>query len=231
MRSPETHPSSLPQQLRPSEVRYESGDAIEEIFNSLTHAVGAGLSIAGFVALMMLTNMRPDPWKYVGFTVYGVSQILLFSSSALMHSFAALPRIRYYLRIVDQAFIFLLIAGTYTPLTLTAMRGPWGWTIFGLIWTLALAGILLKTLVFRTPHIATDLLYVPMGWIIVVALRPMLRVVPVEFAYWLAGGGICYTVGVVFYAWKRLRFSHTIWHLFVIGGSVCFFMGYSVYLA
>jgi hemolysin III len=112
-------------ELRPSEIQYESGGAIEETFNSITHAIGAGLAIAGLTALMMLTEMNPSPWKYASFLVYGVSQILLYLSSALVHSFASLPRIRYYLRIVDQSFVYLLIAGTYTPVTLLVMRGPW----------------------------------------------------------------------------------------------------------
>ncbi len=218
-------------ELRPSEIRYESGGPIEEIFNSITHAIGAGLSIAGLTALIMLTNENPSPWKYASFITYGVSQLLLYLSSSLMHSFAALPRIRYYLRIVDQAFIYLLIAGTYTPVTLIILRGPWGWTIFGIVWGVALVGILLKTIVFRTPHIATDLLYIPMGWIIVIAVGPMLRLSPPGFLLWGLIGGLCYTVGVVFYASKRLPFAHTIWHLFVIGGSVSFFMGFSLYLA
>ncbi len=219
------------QELRPSEIAYESGGVIEEIFNSLTHAIGAGLAISGLTALIMLTNQNPDPWKYVSFSVYGASQILLYLSSSLMHSFASLPRIRYYLRIVDQSFIYLLIAGTYTPVTLTVMRGPWGWSIFGVIWGLAVLGILLKTLVFRTPHIITDLLYIPMGWIVLIAARPMVATAPDGLIRWMLIGGAFYTVGVVFYAWRRLPFSHTIWHLFVIGGSVSFFMGFSLYLA
>ncbi|MCG8477500.1 MAG: hemolysin III family protein [Spirochaetales bacterium] len=219
------------QELRPSEIAYESGGVIEEIFNSLTHAIGAGLAISGLTALIMLTNQNPDPWKYVSFTVYGASQILLYLSSALMHSFASLPRIRYYLRIVDQSFIYLLIAGTYTPVTLTVMRGPWGWSIFGVIWGLAVLGILLKTLVFRNPHIITDLLYIPMGWIVLIAARPMVAIAPDGLIRWMLIGGAFYTVGVAFYAWRRLPFSHTIWHLFVIGGSVSFFMGFSLYLA
>ena len=218
-------------ELRPSEIAYESGGVIEEIFNSLTHAVGAGLAISGRTALIMLTNQNPDPWKYVSFSVYGASQILLYLSSSLMHSFASLPRIRYYLRIVDQSFIYLLIAGTYTPVTLTVMRGPWGWSIFGVIWGLAVLGILLKTLVFRTPHIITDLLYIPMGWIVLIAARPMMATAPAGLIRWMLVGGAFYTVGVAFYAWRRLPFSHTIWHLFVIGGSVSFFMGFSLYLA
>lgn len=220
----------IPEQLAPSEIRYESGGAIEEIFNSITHAIGAGLSIAGLTALIMLANMNPDPWRYVGFSIYGTTQILLYLSSSIMHSFAALPRIRYYLRIIDQSFIYLLIAGTYTPVTLIAMRGNSGWLIFGIVWGIALVGILLKTLVFREPHIISDLLYIPMGWIIVFAAKPLMEVVDPRLIFWSLIGGASYTVGVVFYAWKKLPFSHTIWHLFVIGGSVSFFMAYSLYL-
>ena len=223
--------AELPEAIHPHDIRYESGNAIEEIFNSLTHAIGAGLAIAAFVALIMLTNMDPDPWKYAAYTIYGVSQILLYLSSALVHSFAALPRIRYYLRIVDQAFVYLLIAGTYTPVTLTAMRGPWGWTVFGIVWSMAIIGIFLKTMVFREHHIITDLLYLPMGWVMVIAIKPMMEMVPTGFMLWMLAGGICYTVGVVFYVWRKLPFNHVIWHLFVLAGSLSFFMGYSVHLA
>ncbi|MFP4068246.1 MAG: PAQR family membrane homeostasis protein TrhA, partial [Spirochaetaceae bacterium] len=221
----------LPEQLAPSEIRYHSGGAIEEIFNSLTHAMGAGLAIAGLVALLIITGEDPSPWKYIGFSIYGATQIMLYLSSALMHSFAALPRVRYYLRIVDQAFIYLLIAGTYTPVTLIAIRGAWGWTIFGIVWALATAGILLKTLVFREPHVATDLLYIPMGWLIVVAARPLMQVVPVSFVVWALAGGLAYTVGVAFYAWQRLPFNHTIWHFFVLAGSICFYVAFTMHLA
>ncbi len=221
----------VPHELKPSEIRHESGGAVEEIFNSITHAIGAGLSIAGLVALIMLTNENPDPWRYVSFTVYGASQILLYLSSALVHSFAAMPRTRYYLRIVDQSFVYLLIAGTYTPVTLVAMRGAWGWSIFGVVWGAAIVGILLKALVYREHHIVTDLLYIPMGWIIVIAIRPTIQAVSTGFLVWAGIGGLSYTLGVAFYAWKRLPFSHTIWHLFVIGGSVGFFMAFSLHLA
>ncbi len=221
----------IPEQLAPSEIRYESGGAIEEIFNSLTHAIGAGLSIAGLTALIMLTHLNPDPWRYVAFSIYGSTQILLYLSSSIMHSFAALPRIRYYLRIIDQIFIYLLIAGTYTPITLIAMRGHSGWIVFGVVWGIALIGILMKTLVFREPHIITDLLYIPMGWVIVFAAKPLMEAVEPGLILWSLIGGASYTVGVAFYAWKKLPFSHTVWHLFVIGGSISFFMAFSLYLA
>jgi hemolysin III len=203
---------------------------VEEVFNSITHAIGAGLSIAGLIALLMLTRQNPSPLRFTAFTVYGVSQILLYLSSSLMHSFAALPRIRYYLRIIDQCFIYLLIAGTYTPVTMVAMGDRWGWIVFFVVWSIALAGILLKALVFREHHIISDLLYIPMGWIIIIALRPLMAVVPTEFMLWMLAGGGAYTLGVAFYAWRTLPFSHTIWHLFVIGGSVSFFMGFSLHL-
>lgn len=218
-------------ELRPSEIKYESGGAIEEIFNSITHAIGAGLAIAGLTALIMLTNMDPSPWKYASFIVYGVSQILLYLSSALVHSFASMPRVRYYLRIVDQSFVYLLIAGTYTPVTLLALRGPWGWTVFGVIWGFALIGIILKSTIYKSHHIITDLLYIPMGWVIIFAIRPLLDMAPSGFLMWALVGGLFYTGGVVFYASRRIPFSHTIWHLCVIGGSVSFFMGFSLYLA
>lgn len=224
------HAQELPRELRPSEVQHESGNAVEEIFNSLTHAIGAGLAIAGLIALISITGFEPSPWKYVSFSIYGATQIMLFLSSALLHSFATMPRIRYYLRIIDQAFIFLLIAGTYTPLALVAMRGNWGWTVFGIIWGLALLGIVLKVF-FPRGGVLTDLVYVPMGWLLLFFIRPFLESASPGFVMWALIGGVCYTAGVAFYAWKRLPFSHTVWHLFVIAGSVSFFVAYAAHLA
>jgi hemolysin III len=142
-----------------------------------------------------------------------------------------MPRVRYYLRIIDTAFIYVLIAGTYTPLALVAMRDSVGWVVFGIIWGLAVIGIVLKSTVVKERNILTDLLYVPMGWLILPFFRPVLASTNPGFVVWALIGGVCYTVGVGFYAWKRLPFSHTIWHLFVIAGSVAFFMAYSVHLA
>lgn len=223
--------ADLPAEIKPSEIRYGSGGAIEEIFNSITHAIGAGLSIAGLIALIVLSGNDPSPWKYASFSVYGASQILLYLSSSIMHSFAALPRVRHVLRIIDQAFIFVLIAGTYTPLCLIAMRGNAGWLVFGVIWGLAIAGIIVKTMFARKPSLATDFVYLPMGWLIVFAFRPMIESTTPGFVVWTLAGGICYTVGLIFFAWKKLPFNHVIWHLFVIGGSVSFFMAFALHLA
>jgi hemolysin III len=221
----------LPREIKPSEIRYESGNAIEEIFNSLTHAMGAGLAIAGLVVLLVISGENPSGWKYTGFAIYGSTQILLYLSSALMHSFAALPRIRSVLRVIDQAFVFVLIAGTYTPVTLIAMRADRGWLVFGLIWGLAIAGIIIKSVFRRIPSLLSDILYLPMGWLIVFAFRPLQRTTSPEFVRWMLIGGLCYTAGVLFYAWRKLPFNHVIWHLFVLGGSFSFFFAYALHLA
>jgi hemolysin III len=221
----------LPQEIPPSQIRYDSGGAVEEIFNSLTHAIGIGLSIAGLAVLLVLTSFDPSPWKYVSFSVYGASQILLFLSSALMHSFAALPRVRHVLRIIDQSFIFVLIAGTYTPVSLVAMRGTTGWVVFGVIWGLAVVGILIKTVFVPRPSLLTDLIYLPMGWLIVVAFSSVSEATAPGFLTWALVGGICYTGGVVFYAVKKIPFGHVVWHLAVLGGSICFFFAFALYLA
>lgn len=216
-------------ELLPSQIRYESGGAIEEILNSITHSIGAGMAIAGLVVLMVLTSGDPSPWKYAAFGVYGGSQILLYLSSAVMHGFAALPRARRVLDKIDHASIYLLIAGTYTPVCLIAMRANRGWMVFGIIWSLAIVGVALKTLM-RKKNRLVDLLYVPMGWLIVIAFRPMVEATSTPFLVWAIIGGICYTVGFVFYAWRRLPFSHVVWHLFVIGGSLSFFLAYALHL-
>ncbi len=221
---------NLPREVLPSQVRYESGGATEEIFNSITHAIAAGLSIAGLVTLLILTGDDPSPWKYVGFSIFGTSMILLFLSSAFTHGFAGMPRIRRKFAILDHAFIYVLIAGTYTPLCLIAMRDNWGWVILGIIWGLAIIGIVLKTAFYDKARLATDLLYVPMGWLIVFFVRPLLQTTSVQLVVWALIGGVCYTVGVIFYAWWKFRFSHVVWHLFVLAASVSFFMGYVLHL-
>ena len=221
---------TLLEEISPSQVRYDSGGAVEEIFNSLTHAIGAGLAIAGLVTILILTGNDPSPWKYVGFSIFGTSQILLFLSSAVMHGFATLPRIRRSLAVFDHALIYVLIAGTYTPLCLIAMRGNWGWVILGIIWGLAIIGIVLKTIFFDRTRLIANLLYVPMGWLIVLFFRPLLQTTSVQLIVWAMIGGVCYTGGVIFYAWLKFRFSHVIWHLLVLVASVSFFVGYVLHL-
>ncbi len=204
---------------------------IEEKLNSLTHGIGAGMSIAGLVFLLVLTTMNTGgAIRYVTFSLYSLFQILLYLSSTLTHQFTDHPRIHAHLRVVDQAAVYLLIAGTYTPIALLAMPMPWNWIVFGLIWGLAIAGILMKTVFLPGKNVASDLLYIPMGWLIIIAIRPLREMAPEGLVMWTMLGGGLYTGGIVFYLWKKLPFSHVIWHLFVLAGGISFYLGFAIHL-
>jgi hemolysin III len=196
----------------------------EEIANALTHAVGAALGVAGLVILVTSAVMKGDPWKVVSFSVFGATLIILYTMSTLYH-YAKNERVKSFLHILDHASIFLLIAGTYTPVALVTMRGPWGWSIFGVIWGIALVGIILKIFYTGRFNGLSTALYLAMGWLIVIALKPLLAAMPPAGLYWFLAGGISYSLGTVFYSWKSLRYNHAIWHLFVMGGSACHFFG------
>ena len=196
----------------------------EEIANSVTHGIGAGLSIAALVILVVFAALQGDVWKIVSFCIYGVSLFVLYLVSTLYHSFTK-PKLKRFFRVLDHSAIFLLIAGTYTPILLISMRGPWGWTLFGLIWLLACSGIFVKVFFFKKLKILSILFYIGMGWLIVIAIRPFLAMVPFAVNLWLLIGGVSYTIGVVFYAMKKIPFHHGIWHLFVLGGSISHFFG------
>ena len=196
----------------------------EEIANAVTHGAGLLASIAALPVLVLAAAGQRDVWQIVGGAVFGVTLILLYLASTIYH---ALPvcRAKQVLRVLDHAAIYLLIAGTYTPFTLGALRGPWGWALLATIWTLALLGIAAKcTLGFRFPRLSTTL-YIAMGWLIVIALEPLASSVAPAGLAWLIAGGLCYTGGVVFYATDtRIRYGHALWHLFVIAGSACHFV-------
>lgn len=205
--------------------------SLEEKLNSLTHSIGAGLSIAGLVFLLLLSKFQGGtPWHYLAFTLYGSFQILLYMTSSLTHLFTDHPKLNQLFRALDQVSIYLLIAGTYTPITLILLRGPWGWTIFGIVWGIALFGIILKTFFTKGVHLLSDGLYLVMGWMIVFALKPLKAVAPEGLMTWIGIGGACYTLGVIFYLLKKLYLGHVVWHLFVLGGSVSFFIGFASYL-
>lgn len=197
----------------------------EEIANSITHGIGAALSVAGLIVMMVIAAMNGSAWQIVACAVYGASLILLYFCSTLYHALTN-PRAKRVFMILDHAAIYVLIAGTYTPFTLVTLRGPWGWTLFGIIWTLAISGIVFKCFFIHRLRTLSTAVYVLMGWCIVVAIRPLLAALPWHGFLWLLAGGLSYTTGVVFYAWKR-RYAHAVWHLFVIGGSVCHY--YAVY--
>ena len=195
----------------------------EEIANWLTHGIGAVLSAVALALLIIFASTRGDAWHVVSFTVFGVSLLTLYTASTLYHLSRDEER-RRLLRRIDQAAIFLLIAGTYTPFLLTSLRGPWGWSLLAIIWTFCGAGALLKFYGAGRLRAASIVSYLVAGWLIVVAAKPMIASVPHTGLWLLLAGGICYTVGVPFYLWRQLRFHHAFWHGAVMGGSTCHFL-------
>jgi hemolysin III len=194
----------------------------EEIANSLTHGAGLALSIAGLSVLVTLAALRGDAWTVVGCAVFGASLVALYAASTLYHALRA-RRWKRVLRVFDHAAIFLLIAGTYTPFTLVNLRGPWGWSLFGVVWALAAAGVVLKAFFTGRFGILSTLIYLFMGWLVLLAIRPLVGVLPHNSLVLLFAGGSAYTAGTLFYAWRRLPYHHAVWHLFVLAGSACHF--------
>ena len=201
----------------------------EEIANSVTHGVGLVLTIVGLMVMVVAATTRGDTWVIVACAIYGTTLVLLYLASTLYHALA-LTRARNVFRRLDHAAIYLLIAGTYTPFALVSLRGPWGWSLFGISWGLAVLGITTKAVLGPRWPIASTTLYVLMGWLAVVAVGPMFRHVPGGGIAWLVAGGLLYTGGVVFYAWERLRYAHAVWHVFVLGGSVCHYVAVMRYV-
>lgn len=201
----------------------------EEIANSITHGVGALLSIAGLVILATLAARHGNAWHIVSCSIFGATLFLLYTASTLYHSIPH-ARAKQILRIIDHSAIFLLIAGTYTPFTLVNLRGPWGWSLFGTVWGLALLGIILELTPWRRLRLLSVALYLGMGWAVVVAAKPLLDSVATGGLVLLAAGGLTYTLGVIFYAWRSLPHHHAIWHLFVLTGSVLHFFAVLFYV-
>jgi hemolysin III len=192
----------------------------EELANSLTHGLGAGLSVVGLVLLVLCAARTGDPWVIISVALYGTSLVVLYTASTLYHAVRG-ARGKTRLRRLDHAAIFLLIAGTYTPFLLISLRGPWGWSLFGVIWGLALLGMFMKVWWTGRHHRLSTALYLAMGWMVVVAIKPLLAHVPGGALALLLAGGLCYTVGTVFYQWRGLPYHHAIWHLWVLAGSIC----------
>ncbi|KAA3643600.1 MAG: hemolysin III family protein [Chloroflexi bacterium] len=206
--------------------RYSLG---EEIANSITHAVGIVLSIGGLAVLTAFASVFGNAWHIVGVSIFGASLILLYTSSTLYHSIQ-LPRAKSVLRVLDHSAIFLLIAGTYTPFTLVNLRGVWGWTIFGVVWGLAALGIVFKVTMLKKWSFLSIILYAGMGWLVVVAIKPMLATVAAGGLLLLLLGGLAYTGGIIFYVWRKLPYHHAIWHLFVLTGSLLHFFAVLFYV-
>lgn len=201
----------------------------EELANSITHAIGLALSLAALVILVVYAALQADGWKIVSFSIYGASLVLLYTASTLYHSFSS-ERAKHYLKIFDHSAIYLLIAGTYTPFLLVMIRGTWGWTIFGIIWGLAITGIIFKLFFVHRFRIVSTIIYLLMGWLIIIAFRPLITHVPENGLYWLLAGGLSYSFGVIFYLWEKIPYHHAIWHLFVLGGSIFHFFAVLFYV-
>ncbi len=217
--------------LQSETLKYGKPHSVEERLNAVTHGIGAGLSIAGLVFLLVLTARGSGgALRYVSFSVYGAFQILLYLSSTMTHQFTDMPKVYNPMRILDQSAIYLLIAGTYTPAALLVLPGAWRWWIFGIVWGLAVMGIIMKTCIFRDQHLLSDLLYLPMGWLIIAAYRPLAEHSPPGLLQWVIIGGLLYSFGILFYLSKKIPMSHVIWHLFVLAGGISFYIGFALHL-
>jgi hemolysin III len=201
----------------------------EELLNSLTHGVGLALSVAGAVVLLVLAALRGGPLHITTCAVYGGTLITLYSASTLYHSFRA-PRVRKVFQVIDHCSIYLLIAGTYTPFTLVKLQGAWGWSLFAAVWAIAVLGIVFKAFFTGRMTALSTAAYIAMGWMAVLAIKPMLALIPTGGILWIAAGGVAYTLGVVFFACNRIPYNHAIWHLFVIAGSVCHYVAVMRYV-
>ncbi len=210
----------------PAAPRYSTA---EEIANGITHGLGVVFSIAGLAILTAFASVFGTVWHIVACSIYGVTQILMYTASTLYHSIPV-PRAKGVLRLLDHSAIYLLIAGTYTPFALVNLRGPWGWAILIAIWGLAIAGIALQSKLIRLSKLVTALPYVAMGWVAVIAVNPLLDAVAPGGLWLLVLGGLAYTLGTLFYIWKRLPFHHAIWHGFVLLGSVLHFFSILFYV-
>lgn len=213
----------------PVRVRKRHQSAAEEVANSVSHGAGFVAAAIGTPFLLAEASRAGGVTDVIAAAVFAVTVMLAYLASTLYHAIPS-PRAKSILRVVDHGSIFLLIAGTYTPFTLGVLRGGWGWTLFGLIWTLALAGVVMKSLGGVRLHKLSMAIYLAMGWLVIVAIVPLVERMPPAGLAWLVAGGLAYTGGVVFYAFDRYRFCHFIWHLFVLAGTACHFvavMGYA----
>ena len=203
-----------------------------EWFNSISHLVGAVAALVGLVIVVVEAALQGDPWKIVSFSVYGATLFSLYTISTIYHSVQG--RAKRIFRKLDHLSIYWLIAGTYTPFTLVTLRGSgaWGWTIFGIIWGLALVGLALETLPQKGNRVLSVVVYVLMGWLVLVALKPLLAALPMAGFCWLLLGGIFYTGGLVFFFYdEKVRHFHGIWHLFVLAGSISHYLTILFYVA
>ena len=208
--------------IKDNHQKYRTLTLGEEIFNGITHGIGVFLSIAGLAVLVSFAALKGDAWHIVSYSIFGTSMVVLYLSSTLYHSITNLKIKNIFARF-DHSAIFLLIAGTYTPFVLTTIRGPLGWTLFGIIWGLAVTGVVIRSIYLTRFRKLMVGVYLGMGWMFIIAIVPLLRNLPVTSIIFLLSGGLCYSLGVIFYLWRNLKYAHGIWHLFVLAGSIMHF--------
>ena len=206
--------------------RYSLG---EEIANSVIHGIGAALSAAALALLVTFAVRAADGWKLAGVIVFGVTLLLEFAASTLYHSFPQ-PRVKHVFKILDHAGIYLLIAGTYTPFILVTLWERGYWWMLAVIWTMALVGIAAEAFWVYRPKWLSAAVYLTMGWLVVVAIRPLASELPTAGVWLLAAGGLAYTFGTIFYVLKKVPYTHAVWHLFVLAGAVCHFLAVALYV-
>ena len=204
---------------------YRLGDILA---NSITHGVGLALAIAGAVYLIFVST-RGSAWVVVSCSIFAGTLVLVYLCSTLYHSLVR-TRARHVLHVLDHAAIYLLIAGTYTPFTLVSLRGPVGWTLFGIVWALAIAGVIFKSFAVGRFAIASAVVYLFQGWVVVFAARPLMHAISPHGLIWLGAGGLAYTFGIVFFALDRIRYFHAAWHLFVLAGSFAHYFAILFYV-
>lgn len=218
--------SRLSSRLRPILYSFE-----EEVSHAITHGLGVALAMVGTAFLMTRALRYGDIWHVVSSGVFGATLILMYAASTVYHSAPVRARrLRHRLRIVDHSLIYFLIAGTYTPFTLVTLHGPWGWSLFALTWSLAIAGVAFKLFATGRFEKLSLAIYLGMGWCALIAIVPLIEALPPPALGLLAAGGLTYSGGVAFYAWRSLRFHHAIWHLFVLAGSVMHYFAVLLYI-
>ena len=208
---------------------FSSESLSERLFNTITHGIGSVLSIVALVLMVVYASYNSDAWSIVGVSIFGSTLILLYMSSTLYHAFSN-GRVKQIFKTLDQSFIYLLIAGTYTPVLLITLRNTLGWTVFGLVWAMAIGGITHRIFFFDKLKKLSLVSYILMGWLSLIVFKSLLNAAPAELVVWLLIGGAFYTGGLIFYSWEKLPFNHAIWHLFVLGGSFSHFIGIYIYL-
>ncbi|WP_152392430.1 PAQR family membrane homeostasis protein TrhA [Paenibacillus guangzhouensis] len=201
----------------------------EEVANAITHGIGAFLSVAALALLITFSSLFGTAWHVVSFTIYGITMLLLYASSTLVHSFPE-GKVKDLFEIFDHASIYLFIAGTYTPFLFVIVRGTLGWTLFGIIWGIAISGVVFKAFFTKKFLFLSTLFYIAMGWLIVLAWNPLVEALPTGGLVLLIAGGILYTLGTIFYVWRGFPYHHAIWHLFVLAGSAAHFFAILLYV-